>query len=399
MTTFALGSGLAASRRRRSAPICWRSIRAMRLQNLVYFLIVVAVGGLGSIRGPFVAALLLGIADTAFQIPAAGIRRVLHLCADDGDPAVAAARPVRPRMMRRSPRGRRRLPGGTATTRSKRCRGWSAVAAYFVFPDYLALGRADPGDDPLRAVGRSGARLRRDRHPGARRVLRHRRLHRRDPRRQGWGEPITGLLAGAVAAALLGVLVRPHHPAHDRPDLADADPGRRRAAGRSGQQGLAALPAATTGCRAWRCGRSSAGSASTCSAAPPTSIASSCCFCAGWSARQIVHSPFGRSLTGIRENVRRMHAIGAPVAAPALVDLHDLGGARRRLRRADRADDAIRRPQLSRPRALRHRADHADHRRRRAALRRLHRRAALHDRAGPLLRRSTRSTGISGSGC
>jgi branched-chain amino acid transport system permease protein len=34
----------------------------------------------------------------------------------------------------------------------------------------------------------------------------------------------------------------------------------------------------------------------------------------GWLvARQIVHSPFGRSLTGIRENVTRMHAIGADV--------------------------------------------------------------------------------------
>ena len=30
--------------------------------------------------------------------------------------------------------------------------------------------------------------------------------------------------------------------------------------------------------------------------------------------RRLVHSPFGRSLTGIRENVGRMHAIGAPVA-------------------------------------------------------------------------------------
>ena len=29
--------------------------------------------------------------------------------------------------------------------------------------------------------------------------------------------------------------------------------------------------------------------------------------------RRIVHSPFGQSLTGIRENVARMHAIGAPV--------------------------------------------------------------------------------------
>ena len=29
--------------------------------------------------------------------------------------------------------------------------------------------------------------------------------------------------------------------------------------------------------------------------------------------RRLVHSPFGRSLTGVRENTRRMHAIGAPV--------------------------------------------------------------------------------------
>jgi branched-chain amino acid transport system permease protein len=34
----------------------------------------------------------------------------------------------------------------------------------------------------------------------------------------------------------------------------------------------------------------------------------------GWAiARTLVHSPFGRSLTGIRENVTRMHAIGSPV--------------------------------------------------------------------------------------
>jgi branched-chain amino acid transport system permease protein len=35
--------------------------------------------------------------------------------------------------------------------------------------------------------------------------------------------------------------------------------------------------------------------------------------------RHIVHSPFGRSLTGIRENVGRMHAIGAPVVQRRLV--------------------------------------------------------------------------------
>jgi len=36
------------------------------LQNLVYFLIVVAVGGLGSIRGRL-SRLLIGIADTGFK--------------------------------------------------------------------------------------------------------------------------------------------------------------------------------------------------------------------------------------------------------------------------------------------------------------------------------------------
>jgi len=38
-----------------------------------------------------------------------------------------------------------------------------------------------------------------------------------------------------------------------------------------------------------------------------------------WVARRIVHSSFGRSLTGLRENVARMHAIGAPVFHRRLV--------------------------------------------------------------------------------
>jgi len=60
--TFALGSGLAALGAD-FLPI----VPGYALGNLVYFLIVVAVGGLGSIRGPFVAALLVGTADTAFK--------------------------------------------------------------------------------------------------------------------------------------------------------------------------------------------------------------------------------------------------------------------------------------------------------------------------------------------
>ena len=63
---FALGSGLAALGGGLGADLL--AIEpSYALDNMVYFLIVVAVGGLGSIRGPFVAALLLGIADTAFK--------------------------------------------------------------------------------------------------------------------------------------------------------------------------------------------------------------------------------------------------------------------------------------------------------------------------------------------
>lgn len=64
--TFALGSGLAGLGGALGADLL--SINpSYALDNLVYFLIVVAVGGLGSICGPFVAALVIGIADTGFK--------------------------------------------------------------------------------------------------------------------------------------------------------------------------------------------------------------------------------------------------------------------------------------------------------------------------------------------
>jgi branched-chain amino acid transport system permease protein len=73
MLTFALGSGLAGLGGALGAdilPVQW----GYPFEHLVYFLIVVAVGGLGSLRGPFIAALLIGIADTAckYWIPEFG---------------------------------------------------------------------------------------------------------------------------------------------------------------------------------------------------------------------------------------------------------------------------------------------------------------------------------------
>ncbi len=48
-------------------------------------------------------------------------------------------------------------------------------------------------------------------------------------------------------------------------------------------------------------------------------IASSFCSAHGWGLRFLLASPFGQSLVGIRENVTRMHAIGAPVAGRLLI--------------------------------------------------------------------------------
>ncbi len=64
--TFALGSGLAALGGGLGAEILAID-PGYAQEHLIYFLIVVAVGGLGSIRGPFFAALLLGVADTGFK--------------------------------------------------------------------------------------------------------------------------------------------------------------------------------------------------------------------------------------------------------------------------------------------------------------------------------------------
>jgi branched-chain amino acid transport system permease protein len=71
--TFAAGSGLAGLGGALSAEILGLD-PTFPLKFMIYFLIVVTVGGTSSISGPFVAALLLGVADVAgkYYVPELG---------------------------------------------------------------------------------------------------------------------------------------------------------------------------------------------------------------------------------------------------------------------------------------------------------------------------------------
>jgi len=64
--TFALGSGLAALGGALGADLI-AITPVYPFEQLVTFLIVVALGGLGTLRGPFLGALLIGLSDTAFK--------------------------------------------------------------------------------------------------------------------------------------------------------------------------------------------------------------------------------------------------------------------------------------------------------------------------------------------
>jgi branched-chain amino acid transport system permease protein len=73
LSTFAFGSGLAGLGGALGAEVLGLD-PSFPLKFMVYFLIVVAVGGTSSITGPLLAALLLGIADVAgkYYIPKLG---------------------------------------------------------------------------------------------------------------------------------------------------------------------------------------------------------------------------------------------------------------------------------------------------------------------------------------
>jgi len=134
----------------------------------------------------------------------------------------------------------------------------------------------------------------------------------------GWGEPLSGLAAAALAAALVGflsglIILRTSGLALLMQTLVVATTlyeGANKAGwltgGDDGLQGMEVWPILGL-FRFDMFGRA----------------AYAYCLIVlfiGWLAvRCIVHSPFGRSLTGSRENMARMHAIGAPVARRRLI--------------------------------------------------------------------------------
>jgi branched-chain amino acid transport system permease protein len=134
----------------------------------------------------------------------------------------------------------------------------------------------------------------------------------------GWGEPLTGLLAAALVAALIGflsglIILRATGLALLIQTLVvattlyeAANKLGRWTGGDDGLSGMVVWPIFGV-FRFDLFGRT----------AYAYSLA---VLFLGWLlARAIVHSPFGRSLIGARENTRRMHAIGAPVARRRLI--------------------------------------------------------------------------------
>ena len=192
-----------------------------------------------------------------------------------------------------------------------------AAAAYFAFPDYLALGAQILATILFAlsldlVLGYAGIV-----------TLGHAAFFGTGAytagilAANGWGEPLTGLLAAAATAAVVGfcsgaiilrtagltLLMQTLVVATMLLELANK--ATRITGGADGLQGMEVWPIFGT-FRFDLFGRTA------------YIYCAVVLFLCWLLLRAIVHSPFGRSLTGIRENVLRMHAVGAPVASRKL---------------------------------------------------------------------------------
>ena len=133
--TFALGSGLAALGGGLGADIL-AIYPGYAVEYLVYFLMVVSVGGLGLDPRPVRRRAAAGDRRHRLQISGAGVRRLLHLHRDDRLADVAARRPVRASLIGDRSRSPPRC-ASTARDGSRRSPGSSASAVISLFSDQL----------------------------------------------------------------------------------------------------------------------------------------------------------------------------------------------------------------------------------------------------------------------
>jgi branched-chain amino acid transport system permease protein len=328
--TFALGSGLAGIGGALGISILSLDPN-FALKYMIYFLIVVTVGGAGSIAGTLISSLVLGTFDIAgkYYVPEIGgfviylLMIVLLLIFPGGLNRRGLAPAPAPHQTA--------LPGGVgldvttdsggaldvrlpgARWRMAELAVWvAAIAVIFVLPGYTALatqvlitglfalsldlvmgyaGIISLGHAALFGCGAYAAGL----------LARH-----------GWGEPLTGLLAGGAVAGLVGYLTSFLIRGGDITRLMVtlgiclmlSEAGNRAIWLTGGIDGLSDVTMwKIAGLFAFDLdGRTG------------YLYALAATFVIFFFARRLVASPFGLSLRGIRESARRMPAIGSPVA-------------------------------------------------------------------------------------
>ena len=331
--TFALGSGLAGLGGALGIEIVGLDPN-FAFKYLVYMLIVVAVGGLASIRGAFVTAAMLGIIDivSKYYVPEIGAF-VLYLVMVSflvWRPAGLFARryvtvTTAPALATLNPR---ELLRAQVKWRHLETLFWLAtLLPFLVAPTYLILGSqiaitalfalsldlivgyaglVSLGHAAFFGFGAYAAGL---------------------IAKAGWGEPITGLLCGGLRRHGARLSDELHHRAHQP---LRADHGDARAlplALRSRQQGASGSPAGTTACRAYRCGRCSGMFQVRSLRSHRLRLLAGRAVPVFLVLRRLINSPFGLSLRGIRENARRMPAIGAPSQQPHIRTIYTIAAA------------------------------------------------------------------------